>query len=174
MTKILKIVSRMNMKKFEKIYEENKKLDEIFNELYDNNSSDTFRKNVLELLVELGELANETRCFKYWSSKGPSDKKIILEEFADCMLMTLCFCNMLEVDLKEEFIESQNNDAVEQFISLYYESSKLISDFNKDRIKTVLVNLIKLGNLIELSDEDIINGCLLKIEKNMKRFEMGF
>ena len=162
------------MKKYNKIYEENKKLDEIFHDLYDNNSRETFRKNVLELLVELGELANETRCFKYWSNKGPSDKEIILEEFADCMLMTLCFCNMLDVSLEEEFIESKDNDVIEQFIYLYHESSKLIDDFDKDRIKRILINLVKLGNLIGLSDEDIVNGCLLKIEKNKKRFETGF
>lgn len=162
------------MIKFSKVYKENKKLDAIFHELYDNNSKETFRKNVLELLVELGELANETRCFKYWSKKGPSDKKIILDEFADCMLMVLCFCNMLEVDLKEDFLESKNNDVIEQFVYLYHESSLLINDFSKNRIKDVLVNLVELGNLIGLSDNDIINGCLLKIERNKKRFETGF
>lgn len=162
------------MIKFNKIYEENKKLDEIFHELYDNHSRDTFRKNVLELLVELGELANETRCFKYWSKKGPSDKEDILDEFADCMLMVLYFCNMLDVDFEEEFAKPENNDTVDQFIYLYYESSLLINDFSKERIKRILVNLTLLGNLIGFSDEEIIDGSFKKIERNKKRFETGF
>ena len=33
--------------------------------------TDVFREKGLALLVELGELANETRCFKFWSKKGP-------------------------------------------------------------------------------------------------------
>lgn len=31
----------------------------------------------------MGELANETRCFKFWSVKPPSEKQVILEEFVD-------------------------------------------------------------------------------------------
>ena len=38
---------------------------------------------MLALLVEIGELANETRSFKFWSVKPASEKKIILEEFVD-------------------------------------------------------------------------------------------
>lgn len=44
---------------------------------------------LLALKVELGELANETRCFKHWSSKGPAEPAVILEEFADNMAFTL-------------------------------------------------------------------------------------
>ncbi len=40
-------------------------------------------KRDLALTIELAELANETRCFKYWSSKGPSEREVILEEFVD-------------------------------------------------------------------------------------------
>ncbi|WEK83104.1 MAG: dUTP diphosphatase [Mycoplasma sp.] len=38
---------------------------------------------VLALAVELSELANEIRCFKFWSNKKPSDKDVILEEYVD-------------------------------------------------------------------------------------------
>lgn len=44
---------------------------------------------LLSLKVELGELANETRCFKHWSAKGPADPPVILEEFADNMAFVL-------------------------------------------------------------------------------------
>jgi dimeric dUTPase (all-alpha-NTP-PPase superfamily) len=40
-------------------------------------------EKVLALLVELGELANETRCFKFWSHKPASEKAVVLEEFSD-------------------------------------------------------------------------------------------
>ena len=36
----------------------------------------------MALLVER-ELANETRSFKFWSTKGPSANEIILEEYVD-------------------------------------------------------------------------------------------
>ncbi len=45
----------------------------------------TFEKRLLALFVELGEFANETRCFKFWSLKGPSPKERILDEYADAL-----------------------------------------------------------------------------------------
>ena len=42
-------------------------------------------KKILSLQVELGELANETRCFKFWSTKKPSSNDVILEEYVDCL-----------------------------------------------------------------------------------------
>ena len=51
--------------------------------------SDLFVKKIIALHVELGELANETRSFKYWSKKGPSPREIILEEFVDVLHFTL-------------------------------------------------------------------------------------
>ncbi|HOH68301.1 MAG TPA: dUTP diphosphatase, partial [Bacilli bacterium] len=38
---------------------------------------------LMALIVEIGELANETRCFKYWSNKGPSPREVLLDEYAD-------------------------------------------------------------------------------------------
>lgn len=40
-----------------------------------------FYNMILALQVEIGELANETRCFKHWSNKGPSEKEVILMEY---------------------------------------------------------------------------------------------
>ncbi|CAM5579582.1 hypothetical protein LSPH24S_09404 [Lysinibacillus sphaericus] len=35
-----------------------------------NIEHDVFKEKGLALMVELAELANETRCFKFWSTKG--------------------------------------------------------------------------------------------------------
>lgn len=150
------------MNQFSKVYEENKILDEIFHNLYDNFSKDTIEKNIVELLVEIGELANETRCFKYWSNKGSSEKDIVLDEYADCFLMTLWFCNMVDIDLSESFPEVTNNDVVAQFKELYVIVSGLDYNLNKDVIKLILSNLVNLGRLLGFTDEDITNGCIKK------------
>src|SRR5690606_41193415 len=46
-------------------------------------TGDYFSERVLALQVEVAELANETRCFKYWSLKPPSERSKILEEYVD-------------------------------------------------------------------------------------------
>src|SRR5699024_4687703 len=40
-------------------------------------------QTILALQVEVAELANETRCFKHWSTKGPNDKEPIFCELCD-------------------------------------------------------------------------------------------
>lgn len=80
------------MSDFEKIYLNNKRLDDIFMEKYEKTEPQLFEKNCLEFLTELGEFANETKCFKYWSIKKPK-KDEMLEEFADCITMILYFFN---------------------------------------------------------------------------------
>ena len=162
------------MKQFNKIYEENKKLDDIFHNLYDNRSKGTIEKNIVELLVEIGELANETRCFKYWSNKRPSAKDVLLDEYADCFQMSLCFCNIKDIDLNDTFPTIDEKDMVAQFKQLYVTVSSLDINLDKDTLKLILSNLVNLGKLLNFSDDDIINGCLKKIERNKTRFETGF
>lgn len=160
------------MKKFQKIYDENKELDKMFDNTFKD--IEMVKKNKLELLVEIGELANETRYFKYWSNKK-MDLNLVKGEFADCMIMSFYFFNILNISLDEEFkIINDNYDNVDIFGRLY----KLASDFylneNKETIKEFFSTLIKLGHMIGFTDFDIIEICLNKISKDKKRFEENY
>lgn len=162
------------MNQFLRVYEEKKIFDQIFHKLYNNFSRDTVEKNIVALLVEIGELANETRCFKYWLNKGASEKDVVLDEYADCFLLTLYFCNIVDIDLNEEFPEITNNDVVAQFKDLYVIISGLEYNLNREVIKLILSNLVNLGTLLGFTAEDITNGCINKIKRNKKRFEINF
>src|SRR5690625_1594587 len=58
-------------------------LDKYIESNHQLEGQDLIEEKMLALLVELGEMANETRCFKFWSTKGKSDQGIILEEYVD-------------------------------------------------------------------------------------------
>lgn len=162
------------MKKFEFLYEENKKLDKMFHILYNNFDQEIIKKNIVELLVELGELANETRCFKYWSDKSPSSKEIIMDEYADCIIMALYFCNMSKIKMNEDFITATESSIVDQFKELFKLVSNLNVNLDPMLIKEIFSNLINLGKLLNFSDQEIIDGCLLKINRNKTRFDTRF
>lgn len=162
----------MNIKKYQELYNQNKELDKLFIDTYGRTDS-IILKNKLELLVELGELANETKVFKYWSKKEPNHA-LVLEEYADTLLMVLYFFRELNVSLEEEFIQPQNNDVINAFIYLFDLISKLDKEYTKDLIKEIFVNLLYLGNLLDLSDEEIITSALNKIEIDKKRFENDY
>ena len=50
---------------------------------------------ILAAIVELGEMANEIRCFKHWSKKPSSSREIILEEYVDVLHFFLSIANQL-------------------------------------------------------------------------------
>lgn len=158
----------MNYKVFSDILKSNMELDEMFNNTFPDD--EMVKKNKLELLVEIGELANETRYFKYWSSK-PMDMELVKGEYADCIIITFYFFNIMNISLDEEFISVDNYDKVDIFGRLY----KLASDFyycdDKEIIKEFFVTIIKLGYMIGFNNEDIIKACMTKINKNKSNFK---
>lgn len=82
--------------------------------------------------MEFGELANETRCFKYWSIKPMSDKEVILEEYIDCLFMILCFCNMTNVSMDEAFPTATQENIVGTFLTLYKDGLNLKKNLPKE------------------------------------------
>ena len=161
------------MKEFQELYNRNKELDKMFYQKYGNNE-DIINKNKLELLVELGELANETRCFKYWSVKK-ADKDKVLEEYADVLLMILYFFNILKVSLDEPFPKSnKKEDILEKFAYLFKLSSHIREECNKEIMKEIFVNFLELGNMLNITTKEIITSCDKKITINKKRFEIEY
>ena len=159
----------MKIGSFNVVYENNKELDKHFLSIY-GNSEDIILKNKLELLVELGELCNESRCFKYWTKKEVN-KELVLYEYADVILMILYFFNQFDISLNEEFPIENNLDIIDEFIYLYNTMSRFKDEYNKDVIKDIFVNTLRLGKLLNLNDKEVIDSCLNKININIERFE---
>ena len=160
------------MNKFQEVYDKNKELDKLFYQEYGNNA-DIVLKNKLELLVELGELANESRCFKYWSNKKVN-RESLLEEYADVVLMILYFFRELNISLSESFPSENNLELLDEFIYLFNVMSKLTSDYGKDVLKDIFVNTLRLGKLLNITDTEIIDSCLNKINIDKERFNIDY
>src|SRR3954447_25518100 len=105
----------------EKLFRMQQALDQHIEKKHGLQEEDLFSRKVLALLVELGELANETRCFKFWSIKPSSEKSIVLEEFVDGIHFILslgieCGYQDLEYTIN---IESPAVSVSEQFLLIY-------------------------------------------------------
>jgi len=85
------------MKEFNEYYQRNKQLDKMYEERYGDIVNNVYEKNCLELIVEICEFANESKCFKYWTIKKP-DRSLLLEEYADCLSMLFCIFNYNDID----------------------------------------------------------------------------
>ncbi len=116
---------------FKELYALQKGLDEDIAKRHDVTYESTFERRLLALFVELGEFANETRCFKFWSLKGPSSKERILDEYADALHFLLSLGLAIGIDdYNHRFRKSEMN--LSKAILTVYE--KVLSfDENRDQ-----------------------------------------
>ena len=110
----------------------------------------TRTKRTLSLLVELGEFANSTRCFKYWSNKGSESLDRVLDEYADA----LHFFLSLGIDVgTQKFIYNRTKivgDLTDQIMETYHRVNNFVKkrdDKNYIKAFQAFLNIIPLLNV---------------------------
>lgn len=131
-------------------------------------------KKILSLQVELGELANETRCFKYWSTKPPSPKNVILEEYVDCLHFILSLgldynCTDLEIKMIPRKVK-----LTEQFINLFIDVTDCLVSSSTDHYTTLFEDFLILGYNLGFTEEDITEAYYNKNQINHTRQNEGY
>ncbi|MEW8986891.1 MAG: dUTP diphosphatase [Bacillus sp. (in: firmicutes)] len=137
---------------------------------------DLFDRKVLALLVEIGELANETRCFKFWSVKPASEKDIILEEFVDGVHFILSLgieCGFQDLETIPQS-QSEELDATKQFLAIYEYAQKFRTSRTKEDYLRLFQNYLKLAQLLGLNDDQIEKAYIKKNEVNYERQRKGY
>jgi dimeric dUTPase (all-alpha-NTP-PPase superfamily) len=137
-----------------------------------------FEKRRLAFLVELGELANETRCFKYWSKRSPSSKDIILEEYVDGLHFVMSIgldLGFADIDLTEE-VELQGKvdkiDLTALFLSLYRWGSN--AEFSKEDFHSFFEEFLSLGVKLGFRYSEMESAYLQKNQVNHERQNSGY
>ncbi|MDF9866616.1 dimeric dUTPase (all-alpha-NTP-PPase superfamily) [Bacilli bacterium PM5-3] len=136
-------------------------------------SKDTVTERVLAFLVELGELANETRCFKYWSIKKASGKEIILEEYVDGIHFLVSLSNELNMNLIFD-VEKSDVSLTEQFVDIFSDAKNLKNNFNNDNLSALFIKFLTLGLGLSFDQDAIISGYLEKNKTNHQRQEENY
>ena len=157
----------MNLVKWNKLYDNNLRLDKIFIDKY-GNDKEFYKKNRIELLVEIGEFINETKVFKYWSIKKRDNKKV-LEECADVITMILSFYGVHKLEIKEFNLEL-NDKVLDKIIDLYNEASLYSKNNNINNISNIFKIVLEILYSLGYQEEDIleaINNKQLVIEERL-------
>ncbi len=157
------------------LFEMQAQLDQHIVEQHQLQKENLFDRKVVALLVEIGELANETRSFKYWSLKPPASNEIILEEFVDGIHFILSIG--IELGFKEEdmmVIDNEEKSIVDQFLTIYQQIADLRQHRSKEAYLQLFSNYLLLGVLLGFSEDQIIHAYISKNEVNYKRQEQGY
>ncbi|WP_079530478.1 dUTP diphosphatase [Halobacillus hunanensis] len=159
--------------KWESFYHMQQKLDDYITHTHDLQEVNVVDHKILALLVEIGELANETRCFKFWSNKPASPKEVVLEEYVD----GLHFILSLGLDLGFRYQGTALNEKrnqTEAFLSIF----TAIENFKLQKDKTSYVELfeafLSLGKTLGFQAEELQKAYIDKNEVNFERQDQGY
>lgn len=131
-------------------------------------------KRILALMVEIGELANETRSFKFWSFKKPSEKEVLLEELSDCVHFAVSLGIDLGDDAAELAFEAKDASLSEQFIDWMAETARLKSNFTLTQYRLVLSYVGSVALAMGFEADDVFDFYVKKNEINHTRQETQY
>ena len=179
----------------ERLFEVQKKLDDHIIQKKGLKGQDLLAKKILALLVELGELANEWRGFKFWSNdQEPRTRHLepdiehfdktretrwiesnpLLEEYVDCLHFLLSIG--LESDIgtfsRDELAPSKMDSIEIQFISLFEAASRFIYDINYYPEMWEL--FLGLGEMLGFTWQQVEEAYFQKNAVNHERQENGY
>lgn len=157
---------------------------------------DRMAKRILALQVELGELANEWRGFKFWSTdQEPRYEKThsngvngewwvtypLLEEYVDCLHFILSIGNGIEAKSNDYTYPFVTDNTVEyQFLTLIQTVSNLnhLIRFGTkqpfDTFHIALMQFINLGKMLNFTEKMIVDAYMQKNETNWERQANGY
>lgn len=178
----------MNLKE---LFDMQKKLDEHIIKEKGLEGQDLLPKKILALQVELGELANEWRGFKFWSNNQEPRTKVpltawgepyrnpLLEEYVDCLHFFLSIGN--DLDSTERFdaiARNAGNDITSIILATFHHVGKTkfsISLASKqDHYMYALEGFMHLGKKLGFTWEQIVQAYKDKNEVNHQRQENGY
>ena len=131
----------------EPLFQAQAKLDATIAENHNITYKTTRHRRLMACLVEIGELANATRCFKYWSNKGPEADDIILDEYADGLHFFLSLGIDIQTSKRSYNVTKHEDNTTDQFLMIYHrldEFRKKQDDTSYIRAFQAFLNLLPL------------------------------
>ncbi|NIK10903.1 dUTP diphosphatase [Alkalibacillus almallahensis] len=163
---------------------------------------DVLPRKILALQVELGELANEWRGFKFWSEDqdprrvkrsiafsdpgGPFEQFTypLLEEYVDCLHFLISIGIELAVNEKQinrEAILARDISITNQFLylnkavsGLYWNATQEYANNAQNVWEKVYRNFLLLGSYLEFNSEQVEQAYFDKNQVNHDRQESGY
>ncbi|SIS51362.1 dUTP diphosphatase [Salimicrobium flavidum] len=155
------------------LYQYQRQLDEFIEQSKSVQKETILDDKTLAFYVELGELANETRCFKFWSNKPASDREIIKEEYVDGLHFLLSLG--IETDTYVKSVDaSKHSSKTEAFLAVYGRLEAWKRNRSVQTYQELFDSYVSLAKTLEISEEEMKEAYLKKHEENYERQNRGY
>ena len=156
------------------LYQKQAELDARIAENHNVSYETTRERRILALLVEIGEFANATRCFKYWSNKPGEVLDIVLDEYVD----GLHFFLSLGIDIKVSKKTYNHTKHADNLTKQILETYRLASLFYKNQDEKSYIKafqaFINITVLLKVRWSTIEKAYYKKLGENYHRQDTNY
>lgn len=161
----------------QKLFQMQRELDRTIETKNNLENEDLFERKVFAFLVEAAELANETRCFKFWSQKGPSEKTVLLEEYVDGIHFLLSIGiekNYDSIEISWDKVKKGTESMTSHFIKVNEEALAFNRDSTIENYMNLFYTYLQLAHYLDLTFIEVETAYYQKNEVNYQRQETGY
>lgn len=158
----------------EKLFATQKKLDDRINEIHPAQEGESrLTKKVLAFIVEVSELANEWRGFKFWSNNQEPTNRI-LEEYVDGLHFLLSIGLEQGKTSVKLFTRPTQVDVVDCFLDIYTSAVEMDMRCKYDDYDILFNDYLLLGEMLGFTEDEIEQAYFRKNKVNHQRQEDGY
>lgn len=148
-------------------------------EFIKNNSEITseqkyWEDRIIALMVELGEVSNEIRFFKYWSKKPSSKKEVIIDELIDCLHFAFSLGNTISNDRWVFIMDDAKRPINYIYFDIVDKLNKMVHDKSATLFRSMLFNITEIAWYLGYSMEDLEEAYDIKNKINYERQNTGY
>jgi dimeric dUTPase (all-alpha-NTP-PPase superfamily) len=148
---------------------EQAKLDAHIQQQHQVSYASTREKRILALLVEVGEMINETKTFKFWSKKPSAEKPIILDEYADGLHFLLSLSIEVKSSKHHYEIATLTKNLTQATIEVFQAISDLSKSFTINNLEQSFQSYLNLIPLLGFTPEEVVKAYFQKLGVNYTR-----
>lgn len=159
---------------FNELFKKQLELDLEIQKRHNVTYEETLERRFLSLYVEIGELANATRCFKYWSNKPSESRERVMDEYADGLHFLLSLGIALNIKNHSFNQEETSEDLSHLFVKMYEMISLLESKKSEDVYQKTFEHFLLIAFKLNMNKDDIFSSYFLKLGENYHRQETNY
>lgn len=133
----------------------NKELQTTKNELL---NVQRLNQKILSFLHDLGEVAQESRCYLFWEKQEPINHDVLLEHYLEGLSMLMSIGYELRIDSIKNHTEIPQSLNIESlFLKIYHSILNVQSHYSSDDYQNTIDDYFTLGFKLGIQIEDILN-----------------
>ena len=157
-----------------KLYIKQAELDQRIADNHDVTYASTRERRILALLVEIGEFANATRCFKYWSNKKSEPQDIVLDEYVDGLHFFLSLGIDINVSKKTYNYTKKADNLTKQVLETYRLASLFYKNQDEKSYIKAFQAFINIVPLLKVRWSTIEKAYYKKLGENYHRQDSNY